>query len=115
LILRLQKAGAGRRMLLPLPTNHFETIMVSLGEPLMPVSLTLKNIPDEVYERLKVVAGEHRRSLNSQAICCLEASLVPVRMGAEEHLQRARELRRAFSGRKPGASEIDAMKRAGRA
>jgi plasmid stability protein len=81
----------------------------------MPVSLTLKNIPDEIYERLKLVAGEHRRSLNSEAICCLEAALLPARVGADEHLRRARELRRAFSGRRPSASEIDSMKRAGRA
>ncbi len=30
----------------------------------MPTSLTLKNIPDAVYERLKAAAELHRRSLN---------------------------------------------------
>ena len=81
----------------------------------MPVSLTLKNIPDEIYERLKVLAGKHRRSLNSEVICCLEAVLLPDRLGADEHLRRAHELREAFSGRKASAGAIDAAKRAGRA
>ncbi len=33
----------------------------------MPTTLTLKSIPDEVYERLKASAEAHRRSLNSEA------------------------------------------------
>lgn len=36
----------------------------------MPTTLTLKNIPDDVYQRLKRSASEHRRSLNSEAIVC---------------------------------------------
>ena len=38
----------------------------------MPTTLTLKNIPDEVYQRLRASAEAHRRSLNSEAIVCLE-------------------------------------------
>jgi plasmid stability protein len=30
----------------------------------MPTTLTLKNIPDEVYQRLKASSESHRRSLN---------------------------------------------------
>ena len=41
----------------------------------MPATLTLKNIPDEVYERLKASAETHRRSLNSEAIVCLKSVL----------------------------------------
>ncbi|HNS57464.1 MAG TPA: Arc family DNA-binding protein, partial [Nitrosomonas europaea] len=41
----------------------------------MPTTLTLKNIPDDVYERLKVAAEVHRRSLNSEIIVCLETVL----------------------------------------
>ena len=43
----------------------------------MPTSVTLKNIPDAVYERLKAAAELHRRSLNSEAIVCLESVLLP--------------------------------------
>jgi plasmid stability protein len=37
----------------------------------MPVALTLKAIPDDLYERLKVAAKMHRRGLTSEAIVCL--------------------------------------------
>ena len=46
----------------------------------MPTTPTLKNIPDEVYERLKTAAQAHRRSLNSEAIVCLETVLMPTKM-----------------------------------
>lgn len=59
----------------------------------MPTTLTLKNIPDDVYERLKLAAGLHRRSLNSEAIVCLEAVLVPARITPGERIARARKLR----------------------
>jgi len=32
----------------------------------MPTTLTLKNIPDFVYDRLKLSAEAHRRSMNSE-------------------------------------------------
>ena len=50
----------------------------------MPTTLTLKNIPDEIYVRLKAAAESHRRSLNSEAIVCLESVLLPGRATAEE-------------------------------
>jgi plasmid stability protein len=81
----------------------------------MPTTLTLKNIPDALYERLKAAAGEHRRSLNSEAIVRLEASLLPGRMDAEGRLARARQLRASLPAGSFGAREIDAAKRAGRA
>ena len=43
----------------------------------MPTTLTLKNIPDAVYARLKLSAEVHRRSLNGEAIVCLETVLLP--------------------------------------
>ena len=46
----------------------------------MPTTLTLKNIPDEVYIRLKAAAASHRRSLNSEALVCLESVLLPGRV-----------------------------------
>ena len=80
----------------------------------MPTTLTLKNIPDEVYARLKIAAGMHRRSLNSEAIVCLESVLVPTRVAPGERLARARELRAALPTKRFAAKDIDAMKRAGR-
>ena len=79
----------------------------------MPTTLTLKNIPDAVYERLRASAGLNRRSLNSEAIVCLESVLLPSRMTTGEQLQRARELR-ASLGFRVTARDLDAFKREGR-
>lgn len=81
----------------------------------MPTTLTLKNIPDTVYQRLKAAAELHRRSMNSEAIVCLEAVLLPTRVTPTERLARARELRAALKPTKFLASDIDALKRQGRA
>lgn len=80
----------------------------------MPTTLTLKNIPDEVYERLKLSAETNRRSMNSEAIVCLEAALQANRLAPTERLARARALRAALPRGKFRATTIDAMKRGGR-
>jgi len=80
----------------------------------MPTTLTLKNIPDNVYERLKHSAEVNRRSLNSEAIVRLEAALLPARLTPAERLARARELRGALPQGKFRARDIDAAKRLGR-
>jgi plasmid stability protein len=77
----------------------------------MPTSLTLKNIPDVVYDRLKHSAEVHRRSLNSEAIVCLESVLLPAKVNAVERLARARQLRATLPKGKFRARDIDAAKR----
>lgn len=81
----------------------------------MPMTLTLKNIPDAVYERLKASAAANRRSLNSEAIVCLERVLLQTRVAPRERLDRARELRAALAPTKFRARDIEALKKAGRA
>lgn len=39
-------------------------------------TLTLKNVPPELYDRLKKTAQQNRRSLNQEAIVQLEEALV---------------------------------------
>lgn len=80
----------------------------------MPTTLTLKNIPDEVYERLRMAAELHRRSLNSEAIVCLETVLTPTRVTPSERISRARRLRADLASMDFLASDIDALKRQGR-
>ena len=79
----------------------------------MPRTLTLKNIPDEVYERLRMAAEMHRRSLNSEAIVCLESVIAPTRINRAERLARARQLR-AGLGTQFHTREMDALKAGGR-
>lgn len=80
----------------------------------MPVSLTLKGIPDEVYERLKASAVANRRSLNSEAIVCLESVFLPGKMPVAERLARVRTLRASLAPGKFRARDIDRLKREGR-
>ena len=81
---------------------------------ILPTTLTLKNIPDAVYTRLKSDAAAHRRSLNSEAIVCLESVLLPTKIVPSERLARARELRASLQVGKSRARDIDAAKRADR-
>ena len=81
----------------------------------MATTITLKNVPDAVYERLKAAAEAHRRSLNSEAIACLETVLLPKRTTALEHVARAREVRLALKGGSFKPEDIDQFKRVGRA
>ena len=80
----------------------------------MPTTLTLKNIPDAVYERLKLSAQTHRRSLNSEAIVCLEAVLLRTKISASDRLARAQELRGALTHKAFRARDIQALKTGGR-
>lgn len=38
-------------------------------------ALTIKGMPDPLYRRLKKRAAEHRRSLNSEILFCLERAV----------------------------------------
>ena len=81
----------------------------------MPTTLTLKNIPDTVYEQLKVSAEVHRRSLNSEAIVCLESVLLPAKITPGERLARARDLRATLAPKRFHARDIDTLRKQGRA
>ncbi len=39
-------------------------------------TLTIKNLPDSVYARLKALAAERRRSINSEAILAVERAVL---------------------------------------
>jgi hypothetical protein len=80
----------------------------------MPTTLTLKNIPDAIYDRLKAAAQTNRRSMNSEVIVCLESVLLPIQVTPSERLARAQELRAALPQVKFKISDIDRLKRQGR-
>ena len=65
----------------------------------MATTITLKNIPDDIYDSLKRAAEAHHRSINSEVIACLEKVLVPSRSGPEERLARARQIRSGLGDR----------------
>lgn len=81
----------------------------------MPTNLTLKGVPDEVYERLKESATVNHRSLNSEIIARLQAQVLPRRVSAEEHLAAIRAVRGRLARAKFDHGEVDRFKREGRA
>jgi plasmid stability protein len=62
------------------------------------MNYTLKNIPDEIYERIKLRAQRHRRSINSEIINILFEATARKRPSAEEIVARADELRSRTKG-----------------
>jgi len=72
----------------------------------MPVAMTLKNIPDDIYDRLKAAAGAHHRSVNKEAIACLDRALQQPEVKVAERLARIRELRASLKPRKFKSRDI---------
>jgi len=56
-------------------------------------TLTLKNIPDDLYEQLKETAAANHRSINGQIIALIEQGVRSRPVDPEEILKRARQLR----------------------
>ncbi len=77
-------------------------------------TLTLKNIPNELFEDLRRSAAEARRSLNSEILFRLEVSVGSRRPPAEELLTRVRAVRRSV-GHPVTARELKRARSHGRA
>ncbi len=56
-------------------------------------SITIKNIPDEVYDRIKLRAETNRRSINSEIIECLDQITRSSQVNAEFVRYEAKRLR----------------------
>ena len=81
----------------------------------MPANLTLKGVPDVVYERLKAAATVNHRSLNNEIIAVLESQVLPRRVSAEEHLTAIRAVRARLKRAHFDHDSVDEIKREGRA
>ena len=77
-------------------------------------TVTVKNIPDELYDRLKSVAEINRRSINSEIIMCIENNVISRRIDLEEVLENARQLRQLTAGHLIGDKEFNQAKAEGR-
>lgn len=77
-------------------------------------NLNLKNIPDDLYDRLKQSASANRRSINSELIVCLEKNFLPQRVSVDENLNKIRALRKRVNAKKISAKEITNAKHLGR-
>ena len=56
-------------------------------------TITVKNIPPELYERLKQSAKANRRSINSEIIVCIERAMGTQQARPQEIVASARQLR----------------------
>lgn len=77
-------------------------------------TLTIKNIPDDLYDLLKRQAGLNRRSLNSEVIMLIEQAVGSPRYSVEAALQRARKLRERAEEYRFSDEEIEEAIEAGR-
>jgi len=77
-------------------------------------TITLKNIPGELYLNLKQSTVANHRSLNREAIARLEHSLDIRERDPEAILARVRRLRKKFHGPPITDAELTKAKREGR-
>ncbi len=77
-------------------------------------TITLKNISDSLYTKLKAAASVHRRSLNSEILYCVERTLGTYKINASEHIEEARKLREKTAQYRITDQELSDAKNAGR-
>ncbi len=82
----------------------------------MPI-LTIRNVPDDLYQKLKLSATDRGRSMNSEVIECLREALASRRpRQIEGFLDRARSARERLRARGivMDVADVDEAKRWGR-
>ncbi|HSF81787.1 MAG TPA: Arc family DNA-binding protein [Anaerolineales bacterium] len=77
-------------------------------------TITVKNIPDDLYEQLKRSAEANRRSLNSEILVCIERAVQAHKVHPTEVLAEARRLREITSAYVIAEDEFNRAKAAGR-
>jgi antitoxin FitA len=80
----------------------------------MPTNITVKNIPDELYEKLKRSAKLNRRSINSEIIVSIERSVLSQPADLDAALENARQLRRKTAAHLVSENELNQARNEGR-
>lgn len=75
-------------------------------------NLTVRDIPERVYKRLRERASAHRRSLSSEIVVLLEEQLLPQPLDAKAIIREAEAVHARFA--EPLPDLVAAGKRAGR-
>jgi antitoxin FitA len=70
-------------------------------------ALTIKNIPEDLYEQLKLKAELHRRSINSEVLVYLEQVLRPNKILPTERLNRIEQMRATIKPNQISPQDID--------
>jgi plasmid stability protein len=77
-------------------------------------SITVKNIPTELYTLLKLAAKQSRRSLNSEIIACIERSVRSQQLDPDQFLVTARRLREKTTDYRISDDDFTQAKESGR-
>ena len=78
-------------------------------------TITLKSIPDSLYEQLKQNARQNHRSINSEIIVCIERSVQSQKHNDPESLLvKARQMRARIKDHVLTQDEFNKMKNTGR-
>jgi plasmid stability protein len=77
-------------------------------------SITVKNIPDDIYERLKHSAKVNHRSINREIIVIIKEAVQSKKIVSEDFLARARQIREKTADFKITDDEFTQEKKAGR-
>jgi hypothetical protein len=79
------------------------------------VTVTIKNIPEEIYEKIKLQAKANRRSVNSEIISIFEHAVQKrTPMDVQQILERARKTRELTAHYTLSNEELDKWKKEGR-
>ena len=76
-------------------------------------TITLKNIPDDLYQKIKHKAQQHRRSINNEIIFCLEQALKAQPVAVDVLLAKAGAVREK-TGAYLTEDELKKLKESGR-
>jgi plasmid stability protein len=78
------------------------------------VTVTIKNIPERIYERIKAQAKSNHRSINGEILSILEQAISLPPMDVQATLERARKVRELTANYTVTADEIEKMINEGR-
>jgi antitoxin FitA len=77
-------------------------------------NITVKNIPENIYEKLRQSAAANHRSINSEIIVCIEQAVHKRNKDVEIILENARKLREKIGALPITDEELTEAKKAGR-
>lgn len=78
------------------------------------VTITVKNIPDDLYDQLKHAAKANQRSVNKEVIHAIRRAVAIKPLNVEETLEQARQTRELTADYVLTNEEITRMKNEGR-
>lgn len=78
------------------------------------VAITLKNVPSELYDRVKQKAKANHRSINNELISIIEQSVMPQQIDVNAWLEKARQLRETTAHYVVSDEELTRLKNKGR-